>query len=526
MTPIAAVLAALLAAPGGQALDGAARARIARVAPAVVTLTSDSSVAALLEDLRREIGEQVEVHLPPGLAELRRRRVASGIAIDGEGHVVTTASFAALGDPMQATLSDGRKATAALVALDLPSDLALLKLEGAAPPAAPFAASPGALLAGAPLGVLGARRSAGCPIAAAHLIRARIHPGAGRLHDFLELSSDFDPGTAGAAVVNAAGEVVGLVSAVTRGGGTLATPSTTILQVTSELLKSGKIVRGWLGLTVASGASLAVPKSGIRVMGVVSGSPAETAGIRPGDVILSYGGKPVRDMGDFVQRVAEGRPDARVVIGGVREGGDFTVEAMLVARPESHEIRGIAVRLSEVAPYLGVSAEPLDEGERASSATRTLGVRIREIEARSPAASAGLAVGDVIVAVAGSPILSPEALDKAVAGLAPGQSVEIDLVRQRKPLKLPVTIEKRTTETTLSDLPQFHLAFDPAEWAAVRDVMRRLPGAEREQSVLELGRVLAGHGRSLSRDTRRQVEALKRELELVRPAPFAPLPGK
>ena len=333
-------------APGPRAAGPVSYAEaVERAAPAVVNVYTAKLVRErpnpLLEDpfLRRFFGRL----LPESRPRLQTS-LGSGVIIDREGHILTNHHVIAGADEIEVALRDGRHASAKLVGSDPDTDLALLRIE----------------LPRLPVAVLGDSRrlrvgdvvlAIGNPFGVGQTVTLGIVSAVGRrglgintFEDFIQTDAAINPGNSGGALVDASGRVVGINSAIfSRSGGSLgigfAIPTHIARTVAKELIAHGRVVRGWLGVQIqdldprlAESFGLRVAQ-GVVVAAVLRGGPADRAGLRPGDVILRIGGRPVRDARDALDRIAARRPGERVVLEGLRDGAPARWEATIGERP-------------------------------------------------------------------------------------------------------------------------------------------------------------------------------------------------
>lgn len=167
----------------------------------------------------------------------------------------------------------------------------------------------------------------------------RDQPTLSRYEDFIQTDAAINTGNSGGALVNAAGELVGINTAQFGPGLGInfAIPATAAKRVLDEILERGYVRRGWLGLEYATRADAAAgwdPSArGVHVVGVAPGGPAELAGLRSGDVLLSLDAAPIADEGDLRNREAALLVGGRARVGGTRNGIPFEIEVPVGERP-------------------------------------------------------------------------------------------------------------------------------------------------------------------------------------------------
>jgi serine protease Do len=254
--------------------------------------------------------------------------------------------------------------------------------------------------------------------------------GAGPYDNFIQTDASINPGNSGGPLVNLRGEVVGINTAIfSRSGGNLgigfAIPIDSAKEILPELIKSGKVTRGWLGVTIQRitpeiAESLGLEKSrGALVANVAEGSPAEQAGIKVGDVIVEYNGKPVEDSNQLPILVARSEIGKNVQAAVVRDKkripitikvGELKEQEVVASAPQEGKL-GLAVQ--NVTPQL---AESL--GLKHSD-----GVVVTAVQPQSPAGDAGLRRGDVIVEVNRKRIANADEFQKLVSQAKPNENL-------------------------------------------------------------------------------------------------------
>jgi serine protease Do len=437
-------LALLVALPAsGQAPDFTALAREAgasvvrvsgRVRPVLpdLPLADDVPEDDAREWLRRQYG-------PPEAQSL-----GSGFVIDPSGYVVTNAHIVSRMQEIVVRLADRRELDARLVGYDPASDIALLKVDAAGLVAArigkPQALHPGEWVAaiGAPFGL---ERSVTAGIVSAV---ERVLPEASVV-PFIQTDVAVNPGNSGGPLLNLRGEVVGVNSGFyTESGGntgvSFAIPIDVAMDVAGQLRSRGKVVRGVIGvrlqeITGELARALALPvASGALVLDVFRAGPAERAAIRPGDVIVRFDGKAVETSADLVRLSAAASPGNTVAVDFLRFG------AQLSARVRVDEARTPRMPLPgrELSEPLGLQLAPLNARQRERLRVESGLV----VEWASGAAErAGLARGDLILSVNGTPLLAPPEFQRVVERAGKGATVALlvqrEGVRQFVPLRLP-----------------------------------------------------------------------------------------
>jgi serine protease Do len=345
--PKSIVLVLLLLVSGCAAGDpGSAVARSApqsfsplvkQVLPSVVNIAVTETIS----------GGEVLNELPPELRdtplgrEFRRRfgnrkeqtmGAGSGFIIDPSGLIVTNDHVVGHADKIVVSLTDGTRLPAKVIGTDDLTDVALIKVDAPHPlPAVPWGDSRAAdvgdwvLAAGNPFG-LGGSVTAG-------IISARGRDlGAGPFDNFLQLDAPINPGNSGGPIFNTQGQVIAVSTAiVSPSGGSVgigfATPSELVQPIVAQLRASGRIDRGWLGVSVQDA------DDGVTVAGVERGSPAGRAGLRQGDVILAVNGDHIDSSRGLIRSIAAVTPGKEVKLSVRRKGTESDVAVTVGRRP-------------------------------------------------------------------------------------------------------------------------------------------------------------------------------------------------
>jgi serine protease Do len=342
---------------------------------------------------------------------LRQRSLGSGFIIDADGSILTNNHVIMNAEKIVVKLPDEREFEAKVIGNDPKTDIAVIKIDAKGSlPTAPLGDSKElqvgewVMAIGNPFG-LDRTVTSGIVSAKGRVI------GAGPYDNFIQTDASINPGNSGGPLVNMEGEVVGVNTAIfTRSGGNIgigfATPINLVKEILPELKTKGKVVRGWLGVTIqrvtpAIAESLGLEKPrGALVASVSNGGPADRGGIKVGDVLMEFDGKMVEESDDLplvVARTPVGKEVQIKVKRGKEEVGLSVIvgelkEEEVVATAEGGEDLGLTVK--NVTPQIAESLG-LDRAE---------GVVIISIQAGSPAQEAGLRQRDIILQVDRKPI--------------------------------------------------------------------------------------------------------------------------
>ena len=285
----------------------------------------------------------------PDLAErLPRQRatsLGSGVIVSSEGYVLTNHHVIDGADDIQLVLADGRRLQAHVRGSDPESDLAVLKTEGENLPAITFGnletvhVGDVVLAIGNPVG-FGNTVTQGIVSAL-----GRSHLGINRFEDFIQTDAAINPGSSGGALVDTAGNLIGVNSTIfSQSGGSLgigfAIPVSLARAVLEQLIRDGEVTRGWLGiepedLTPELAQSLAVVSGGVLIRSLVRNGPADRAGILARDVVVEIDGRPTRDTPALLARIAELSPGASSKVTVWRERKLVSLEVTVGRRPRA-----------------------------------------------------------------------------------------------------------------------------------------------------------------------------------------------
>ncbi|PVA10042.1 protease Do [Pelagivirga sediminicola] len=384
--------------------------------------------------------------LPPGLGDLfgaprggqapesgPLQALGSGFIISGDGYVVTNNHVIEQASAIEVVLEDERRFDAVLVGTDPATDIALLKIESDEElPHVEWGASDDleigdwTIAIGNPFG-LGGTVTAGILSARSRNINA------GPYDDFLQTDAAINRGNSGGPLFNAAGDVVGVNTAiVSPSGGSVgigfAVPSAVAQRIVADLQDDGAVERGWLGVGIQPvsediASALEIDGTdGALVTSVTRDSPAEKAGLAPGDVIVDMDGAPVDGPRALSLAVADLEVGTSVPLTVLRDGKteELSVEIGLHPSYSLAEAEDGADPAAPGTPQLGVAIAPLDASLRARLGLpeELSGIAITGVQPDSAAAKAGLRPGDVITAAAGEDVSDLEALRGAVAEAA------------------------------------------------------------------------------------------------------------
>ncbi len=373
---------------------------------------------------------------PQGRPQIERG-LGSGVIVSADGTILTNHHVIDGADKITVQMNDNRTFDAKVVGSDPPSDLAVLKIESENLPFLKLGNSDNVrigdivLAIGNPLGI-------GQTVTAGIISAKSRHTGLsdGSFEDFLQTDAPINRGNSGGALVNLNGELIGINSQIVseQGGGNIgigfSIPSNMAQSVMEQLLKDGKVHRGMLGVNIQN-ITPEVAKSlelkdakGVIVSNVQTGSAAEKAGIKRGDIITAINGIAIEDSNELRNKIAGTTPGSDVKITVVRDGQQQEVTAKLDeykvegAKPDTTEENGNPDGQNQNGK-LGLSLQPVSPeiARQLGLPNGTSGVAVTDIDPNGAAAESGIARGDVIMEVNRQPVGSLEdvksALDKS-----------------------------------------------------------------------------------------------------------------
>ncbi len=343
----------------------------------------------------------------------KEQSLGSGVIISEDGYIITNNHVVEKSEDIRITLYDKRSFKGKVVGSDPKTDIAIVKISAQKLPYVRWGDSDRLKVGEFVLAI-------GNPYGLSHTVTMGIISAVGRANvgiadyeDFIQTDAAINPGNSGGPLVNINGELIGINTAIfSRSGGYqgigFAVPSNMAKVVMEQLIKQGKIIRGWLGVMIQEVTPEIAQKFGMKdprgalVSDVTKGSPAEKAGIMRGDIIIEYDGKLISSVSNLRNSVAQTRVGSKVELKIFRNGKEFSLNVVVAELPKEMAIiseepegniqrnafSGITVYdlTKEIALQLG-----LNSAEK--------GVVVVKVEPGSPADEAGLKKGDVILEI-------------------------------------------------------------------------------------------------------------------------------
>ncbi|MGI8744697.1 MAG: DegQ family serine endoprotease [Bryobacteraceae bacterium] len=429
---------ALAASVSEQAPFGTFAPMVKHVMPAVVNISSTHIVkvqrgapGGMFEDpiFRQFFGGR----MPQMPREHRSQSLGSGVVVSPEGYILTNNHVVEDATQVKVSFSDKREFPAKVIGTDKDTDVAVLKIDQKNLPVLSLSDSSHAqvgdvvLAVGNPFGI-GQTVTMGIVSATGRNLGGAIE----RFEDFIQTDASINPGNSGGALVNTRGELVGINTAILAGdtGGNqgigFAIPINLARNVMDQILKHGKVSRGFIGITpqeISPDMARAFGKAdlqGVAIASVEPNTPAATSGLQVGDVITAVNGTPVSDVNAFRLQVAGMAPGTNVNLKIFRNGSykdvALTLAEMKALTAANGESSNTIPGRGEKGAMQGVSVQALnsDLRQQLQIPEGTKGVIITDLDEDSPAAQAGLRQGDVIEQVNRKPVSTGDQFNAAV----------------------------------------------------------------------------------------------------------------
>ena len=336
--------------PADPATGGSYREAAKRALPSVVHVYTTQKLVApkhpLVDDpiFRHFFGDSPESEDQPNNSGL-----GSGVIVSTSGYVLTNYHVIEAAEQIEVSLNDGRNLKARLVGSDPETDLAVLQIEAETSeelklPAISLGQMDDVIVGDVVLAI-------GNPFGVGHTVTmgivsalSRSHLGINTFENFIQTDAAINPGNSGGALVDTHGKLLGINTAIySRSGGSLgigfAIPISTARSVMEQIIQTGAVTRGWIGveaqeITPELAESFELKDaSGALIAGVQRGSPADASGIRPGDILLSVDGKPVKDPQVMLDLIAALKPGTGVPFKLLRQKGEFSTTIKIGKRP-------------------------------------------------------------------------------------------------------------------------------------------------------------------------------------------------
>jgi serine protease Do len=417
---------------------------VAAVKPSVVNISSTHTIkgngmhSPFFNDpfFKRFFGNEFRFFEMP--REYKQSSLGSGVIVDKDGYILTNNHVVKDADEIKVKLSDDREFKGKVIGVDPKTDLAVIKIDSNHLPVIKLGDSDKLRVGETVIAI-------GNPFGLNYTVTSGIVSATGRANvgiadyeDFIQTDAAINPGNSGGALVNVRGELVGINTAIfsTTGGYQgigFAIPSNMAKVVMESLIKKGKVIRGWLGVTIqpltpdlAKQFNIGDEK-GVLVGDVVENSPAEKAGIERGDVIVEFDGKKVEDVTSLRNMVANTLPDKEVAIKLIRKGNPKTVNVKIAEMPA--EIQTLSKTFDNQLKGIHVQGLNPELKRNLNVPKRITGVVITDIEDGSPAQGI-LMNGDIIMEINRKEIHNIKDYESVVSRIKPNENILLLVYRQ------------------------------------------------------------------------------------------------
>jgi len=318
---------------------------VQRATPSVVNISSSKQIRSprhpLLNDpiFRRFFGDQFSDDTQSASS------LGSGVIVSASGYLLTNYHVVEAADEIEVALADGKKLLAKVVGNDPDTDLAVLRVNAEDLPSMSFGSSEALRVGDVVLAI-------GNPFNLGHTVTLGIVSALGRsglgvstFENFIQTDAAINPGNSGGALIDASGNLVGINTAIFTGTGSsagigFAIPVSTAKMVLEQIIKTGSVTRGWIGVEVqeitppmAESFKLSSTR-GALIAGVLRSGPADKAGIKPGDILLEVEGKPVADPAGMLNLIAALAPGQSAKVRLKRQGQDVDATVTVGRRPK------------------------------------------------------------------------------------------------------------------------------------------------------------------------------------------------
>lgn len=324
------------------------RDAVSRAMPAVVNIYTTKEVrqpqSPLLDDpfLKRFFGERFS-------ETEKQMSLGSGVVVTHDGYVLTNNHVVETADQIEVAFEDGRKASARLVGNDPETDLAVIKIDLPDLPAITFGNVDDVKVGDVVLAI-------GNPFGVGQTVTMGIVSALGRsqlginiYENFIQTDAAINPGNSGGALIDATGNLIGINSAIySQSGGSMgigfAIPVSTVRMVMDAIIAKGQVVRGWIGveprdITPELAENLDLGKQdGVIIAAVLKNGPADRAGIRPGDILISVDGKNIANMKEMFNLIATLQPESKTGVVVLRDGKEVSLEIVVGKRPSKKRL--------------------------------------------------------------------------------------------------------------------------------------------------------------------------------------------
>ena len=437
-------------APGHVDLQTQIKATAAKVTPAVVNIAS----TVVIRDQTVFDEGPLFGTLPQQPAPLRQYGQGSGVIVSADGTIITNNHVVAEANDVEVLLADRRQFKGRVIATDPKTDVAIIKIDATGLPTIPWGDS-------GRLGVGDFVLAIGNPLGLNQTVTFGIVSAVGRAdvgiadyEDFIQTDAPINPGNSGGALVNIKGELIGINTAIASTTGTsigvgFAIPSNMAKTAMQSLLKTGRVVRGFLGASTQDVTPLLAKLfklpdvKGAIITDLMAKGSAEKAGLKRGDVVVRFDGKEIVDPGRLQNLIGSSPIGTKHRLDMIRDGKPDQLELIVQEAPHERIRRTPPARVETAAnPLAGVVVDEIRSPmARQLGLTTTTGVVVTNVEENTLAEAAGLMQGDVIVEVNRQPTPTLSTYQKVVEPLRAKEPNLVLVNRQGTYLYMPVEAE-------------------------------------------------------------------------------------
>jgi len=362
--------------------------------------------------------------------EHRQKSLGSGFIIDKDGFILTNNHVVENTDEIMVKLADEKEFPAKIIGRDPKTDLALIRIETDRPLKPLPLGDSDKLEVGDWVVAIGNPFGLGDTVTAGIVSAKYRHIGAGSYDNFIQTDASINPGNSGGPLLNTSGEVIGINSAIfSRSGGSIGIGFAIPINMARDLLpqlKKGKVVRGWLGVMIQKITPELKDKlklkdeTGALVADVTANGPADKAGIKRGDVIVSFDGKVIKQMKDLPYIVGTTPINKTVLVEVIRKGQKKDFQIKLGELKEDKESK----ETGQEKPYLGMTVEELTpQLAQNLGIPETSGLVVVQVNNNTPAAEAGLKQGDIILEIDQITVKKLEQFNKKIQDYKKGDNI-------------------------------------------------------------------------------------------------------
>lgn len=395
---------------------------------------------------RRFFGEEFEEKFKQP-RQRKEQGLGSGVIVRADGYIVTNNHVVEKADELTVLFSDKRKFPAKLIGTDPKTDLAVIKVEATGLPTLPWGNS-GALQVGEMV------LAVGNPFGLNQTVTMGIISAVGRANmgivdyeNFIQTDAAINPGNSGGALVNLSGQLIGINTAIfSQTGGYMgigfAIPSRMVKNVMESLIGHGKVIRGWLGVSIQElthdlAEQFHVPNTAGALVGdVFADSPAGRAGVQRGDIIRHFNEKPVKDPTHLRSLVAETPPNSEISLSVWRDGEERELNVDIGEMPKNVTALSSRSEGQSTGKHVlsGITVQAVPSGQNSDDR----GVLLSHVETDSPADRAGLRKSDILLEVNREAIRTIDDFDTVASDLEETTSVLVLLKRGSRTIFLTI----------------------------------------------------------------------------------------